>query len=130
MMSSKPLHRPRLRLAVRFGPQAGVNRSAFRWEAPENFRLLRAAPAHARLPTQKDTVMTVTQSSILRDPEILSGTACFSGTRVPVSTLMDYLKAGDRIDDFLEDFPTVNRDQVAAVLQIASEAVSDNARSA
>jgi uncharacterized protein (DUF433 family) len=43
---------------------------------------------------------------------------------------MAYLKAGDRVDDFLEDFPTVGRDQVAAILEIASEAVADYARSA
>ena len=64
------------------------------------------------------------------DPEILSGTACFAGTRVPVATLMDYLKAGDRLDDFLEDFPTVTREQVTAVLDIASDAVTHYARSA
>jgi len=69
-------------------------------------------------------------SSIARDPEILSGTACFAGTRVPVSTLMDYLKAGDRIDDFLDDFPTVDRKHISIVLQIASEAVIHYARSA
>ncbi len=74
--------------------------------------------------------MTFPQSSILRDPDILSGTACFTGTRVPVSTLMDYLMAGDRIDDFMDDFPTVGREQVAAVLQIASEALTGYARSA
>lgn len=74
--------------------------------------------------------MTYPQSTIVRDPEILSGTACFTGTRVPVSTLMDYLKAGDRIDDFLDDFPTVDRKQIATVLQVASEAVTDYARSA
>jgi uncharacterized protein (DUF433 family) len=79
---------------------------------------------------KKDAIMTVPPLSILRDPEILSGTACFAGTRVPVSALMDYLKAGDRIDDFLDDFPTVDRDQIACVLQIASEAVTDYARSA
>jgi uncharacterized protein (DUF433 family) len=64
------------------------------------------------------------------DPEILSGTECFSGTRVPVATLMDYLKAGDRVDDFLEDFPTVSREQVAAVLEIATDAVTHYTRSA
>ncbi len=74
--------------------------------------------------------MTVPPSSILRDPETRSGIACFTGTRVPVSTLMDYLKAGDRIDDFLDDFPTVDHERVATVLQIAGEAVTDCARSA
>jgi uncharacterized protein (DUF433 family) len=43
---------------------------------------------------------------------------------------MDYLKAGDRVDDFLEDFPSVNREQVTAVLEIASDAVIHYARSA
>jgi uncharacterized protein (DUF433 family) len=62
--------------------------------------------------------------------EILSGTPCFSGTRVPVATLMDYLKAGDRVDDFLHDFPTVKREQVVAVLEIANQAVTEYARPA
>ena len=62
------------------------------------------------------------------DPEVLSGTPCFVGTRVPVQTLMDYLKAGDRVDDFLGDFPTVTREQVDAVLEIAGDAVTRHAR--
>ena len=70
------------------------------------------------------------QSPVTSDPDVLSGTTCFSGTRVPVAALLDCLQAGDRIDDFLEDFPTVSRDQVRAVLQIASEAVTQHARSA
>lgn len=74
--------------------------------------------------------MVNVRAPIQCDPEILSGTLCFSGTRVPVATLLDYLKAGDRLDDFLDDFPTVKREQVAAVLDIASEAVSHYARSA
>ena len=67
-------------------------------------------------------------SVILIDPEILSGTPCFAGTRVPVQTLMDYLKGGDCLDDFLSDFPTVTRSQVDAVLEIAGEAVTQHAR--
>jgi uncharacterized protein (DUF433 family) len=74
--------------------------------------------------------MSDPHSSILIDPAILSGIPCFAGTRVPVSTLMDYLKAGDRIGDFLDDFPTVTREQVATVLEIAGEAVTQYARSA
>jgi uncharacterized protein (DUF433 family) len=54
----------------------------------------------------------------------------FAGTRVPIHTLMDYLKAGDRVDDFLEDFPTVTRAQVTAVVDAAGEAVTRYARSA
>lgn len=60
--------------------------------------------------------MTARQSVICIDPDILSGTPCFAGTRVPVQTLWDYLKAGDPIVDFLEDFPTVTREQVDAVV--------------
>lgn len=67
---------------------------------------------------------------VTTDPDILSGTACFSGTRVPVATLLGYLQAGDRIDDFLEDFPTVSREQVGEVLRIAGEAVTQHACSA
>ena len=50
-------------------------------------------------------------------PEILSGTPVFAGTRVPVQTLLDYIEAGDSIDDFLEGFPSVSRDQVIAFLE-------------
>jgi uncharacterized protein (DUF433 family) len=55
------------------------------------------------------------------DPEILGGTPVFVGTRVPVQTLLDYLEAGDPLDEFLEDFPSVSRDQVVAVLELAKE---------
>jgi len=68
--------------------------------------------------------MTSSRSVVLIDPDILSGTPCFAGTRVPVQTLWDYLKAGDRIADFLEDFPTVTHEQVDAVIDIAGEAVA------
>lgn len=48
-------------------------------------------------------------------PEVLSGAPVFTGTRVPVHTLVEYLAAGDSIDDFLEGFPTVSREQVIAL---------------
>jgi uncharacterized protein (DUF433 family) len=51
------------------------------------------------------------------DPEIMGGAAVFSGTRVPVQTLLDYLEAGDTIDEFLEGFPSVPREQVIAFLE-------------
>lgn len=51
------------------------------------------------------------------DPEILGGMAVFVGTRVPVQSLFDHLEAGDSIDDFLEGFPSVRREQVIAVLE-------------
>lgn len=56
-------------------------------------------------------------------PEIMGGTPVFHGTRVPVQTLLDYLEAGDSIDDFLEGFPSVSRDQVIAFLEDAKERV-------
>jgi uncharacterized protein (DUF433 family) len=55
-------------------------------------------------------------SVVSQDPEIMGGTPVFSGTRVPVQTLLDYLEAGDSIEDFLEGFPSVAREQVVAFL--------------
>lgn len=56
---------------------------------------------------------------IVRNPDILGGTPVFAHTRVPVRILMEYLEAGDRLDDFLWDFPSVSRDQAVAVLEKA-----------
>jgi uncharacterized protein (DUF433 family) len=50
------------------------------------------------------------------DPEVMSGTPVFAGTRVPVQTLLDYIEGGDSIDVFLDGFPTVKREQVIAVI--------------
>jgi uncharacterized protein (DUF433 family) len=54
------------------------------------------------------------------DPEIMHGTPCFNGTRVPVKTLFDLLEKGRSLDYFLEHFPTVERDQAVAVLELAA----------
>jgi uncharacterized protein (DUF433 family) len=54
-------------------------------------------------------------------PDVMGGTPVFSGTRVPVQTLLDYLEAGESIDDFLEGFPSVSRDQVIAFLEQAKD---------
>lgn len=62
-------------------------------------------------------------SIIQSSPEVLGGTPVFAGTRVPVQTLLDYLQAGQRIDDFLDDFPTVSRQQVLEVLELAKHAL-------
>lgn len=69
---------------------------------------------------------------INRDPEILGAVPVFTGTRVPVQTLVDYLKGGDSLDDFLEGFPSVSREQAEASLQIAlnSALAEGDARSA
>ena len=55
------------------------------------------------------------------DPEIMSGTPCFAGTRVPVRALIDYFEGGETMDEFLEDFPSVTKEQALAYLEEASE---------
>ncbi|MGH2360657.1 MAG: DUF433 domain-containing protein [bacterium] len=54
---------------------------------------------------------------ITSSPDVLGGTPVFTGTRVPVQTLIDYLEGGETIDDFLDGFPTVTREQVIAFLK-------------
>ncbi|HYU32151.1 MAG TPA: DUF433 domain-containing protein [Thermoanaerobaculia bacterium] len=54
-------------------------------------------------------------------PDVMGGTPVFAGTRVPVQTVLEYLEAGETIDDFLEGFPTVTRDQVIGLLEEAKE---------
>ena len=61
---------------------------------------------------------------IQSNPEILGGVPVFTGTRVPVRSLFDHLEAGDSIDDFLEGFPSVRREQVIALLEISQEVPS------
>lgn len=65
---------------------------------------------------------------ISADPGVMGGTPCLAGTRVPVQTLLDYLEAGDSIDDFLEGFPTVKRERVIAFLETATEQMISAAR--
>lgn len=67
--------------------------------------------------------MDASQNVVHSDPEIMSGTPVFVGTRVPVYNLFDYLEAGDSLDTFLESFPSVTREQAIAALEIAKEAV-------
>ena len=63
----------------------------------------------------------MTRSVISRDPAVMGGTPVFRGTRVPVQTLLDCLEAGDSIDEFLDGFPTVKREQVILFLKAAKE---------
>jgi uncharacterized protein (DUF433 family) len=63
------------------------------------------------------------KSVIYRSPEVQGGTPVFMGTRVPVKTLLDYFEAGDCLDDFLQEYPSVTREQALAVLEIAKEAL-------
>ena len=65
--------------------------------------------------------MPATSALLHSDPDILGGTPVFVGTRVPVHTLLDYLEAGDSLNDFLEDFPSVSREQAVAALQLAKQ---------
>jgi uncharacterized protein (DUF433 family) len=58
---------------------------------------------------------------ISKDPEVLGGTPVFTGTRVPIETLFDHLEAGVSLDEFLDDFPTVSRDQAVSLLEIANK---------
>jgi len=64
------------------------------------------------------------------DPEIMSGTPVFVGTRVPFQTLLEYIEAGQRLSEFLEDFPTVSKEQAIAALEQAKEALLARARPA
>ena len=60
-------------------------------------------------------------SVVSRDPEIMSGALCFTGTRVPVQNLFDYLEGSSSLEDFLENFPSVPRGTAVAVLEAARE---------
>jgi len=61
------------------------------------------------------------------DPGIMGGTPCFAGTRVPIQTLLDYVEAGDSIDEFLDGFPTVSRAQVVAYLEESNRLILEQA---
>lgn len=69
------------------------------------------------------------QQIVSRDPGVVSGELVFAGTRVPVRNLIDYLRAGDTLDTFLDDFPTVSRRQAEGYLQMTLDA-ADLARTA
>ena len=72
---------------------------------------------------REDTKMSVPDPLIIASSDRLSGTPVFAGTRVPVQTLVDYLEAGDSLDDFLADFPSVSREHAIAVLELAKSAL-------
>lgn len=64
---------------------------------------------------------------LVSDPNILGGEKVFAGTRVPVRNLLDYLAGGETLSDFLEDFPSVSREQARAALELAREALTAGA---
>jgi uncharacterized protein (DUF433 family) len=72
-------------------------------------------------PLSYDTRMK--EPLITASPDVMGGTPVFAGTRVPVQTLLDYIKAGESINDFLEGFPSVSKEQVNAFLQEAEEQI-------
>jgi uncharacterized protein (DUF433 family) len=77
-------------------------------------KLVGMEPGGQRLMLKDSPIISVS-------PEIMGGTPVFAGTRVPIQTLLDYLKAGESIDDFLDGFPTVTREQVITLLEEAGK---------
>jgi uncharacterized protein (DUF433 family) len=65
--------------------------------------------------------MTSMREVVHADPNILGGTPVFVGTRVPATSLFDYLEAGDTLDEFLRQFPSVKRDQAIAAIELARD---------
>jgi uncharacterized protein (DUF433 family) len=74
--------------------------------------------------------MSPVECVIHSDPDILGGVPVFVGTRVPVRALIDYLGGGQPLAEFLEDFPSVSREQAVAALRLAAEALVAHARPA
>ncbi len=69
-------------------------------------------------------------SAIISDPDIMGGTPCLAGTRVPFQTLLDYLEGGEKLDEFLADFPGVKREVAVSALQHAGDLALAKARAA
>lgn len=89
------------------------------------------SPSAAGLKFEARGVLMMSLASVVHsNPEILGGTPVFHGTRVPLRNLIDYLERGHSLDEFLDAFPTVSREQVVGALEAAHEALSSRARSA
>ena len=73
--------------------------------------------------------MTTLADFTSKDPDIMSGALVFTGTRVPVRSLFDYLEGGESIDEYLRQFPSVKKAQTIAVLDVAFERMDSNAHS-
>ena len=74
--------------------------------------------------------MTIVETAVSTDPEIQSGATVFSGTRVPVRSLFDYLEAGDSLEEFLQQFPSVKREAAIQILETACESIVSDALAA
>lgn len=66
---------------------------------------------------------TLARALVSRDPEVMGGAPVFAGTRVPVETFVDYLEGGSSLGDFLDNFPSVTRDQALAALELLRQAL-------
>ena len=75
--------------------------------------------ARRRLWLNSTEEVNMDTSLVSRDPDIMSGALCFTGTRVPVKHLFDYLEGTSSLEEFLEDFPSVSRERAVAVLEAA-----------
>jgi uncharacterized protein (DUF433 family) len=75
--------------------------------------------------SRPEASMTDPTSVVHSDPEILGGTPVFAGTRVPLQSLIDYLAAGDSLDEFLRQFPSVNREQAQRAVVLAGDALRE-----
>ena len=83
------------------------------------FEVIPAAGCDNRGTVRRLAMTTDSQSVIVQDPDILSGQPVFRGTRVPFQALLDYLEGGDTLDEFLEQYPGVSREQAVAALEEA-----------
>ena len=77
---------------------------------------------------QGPAIVEAMKPAILSDPDIMGGTPCFAGTRVPFQTLLDFLEAGDPLDEFLANFPSVTREMAVVALQQAGDLALAHAR--
>src|SRR5205809_110041 len=80
-----------------------------------------AGPIGCTLVNWNASMATDSKPVVHSDPEIMSGTPVFAGTRVPFQTLLDYIEAGQPLSEFLEDFPTVSKEHAVAALEQAKE---------
>ena len=88
--------------------------------------VMRTSPSQHRL----KRMASLPEPLITSSPDRLGGTPVFAGTRTPVQSLIDYLEAGDSLDEFLEQFPAVSREHAIAVLELAKRALTATAPTA
>jgi uncharacterized protein (DUF433 family) len=94
-----------------------MNARQSRWPHEDGPRALEAAPAKGRQ-----------ARVIVSNPDIMGGTPVFAGTRVPVEAMIDYLKSGDTLDEFLDQFPSVSREKAVAALEEMAQDAMEIAR--